>query len=111
MGRRPYNGKNRKEIKEKMSSEKFNINSEKIKNGLSIEAIDFINKLLELKQEKSLGSKNGVKELMALPWEEWKEKSLPPPFIPEQNDNFDKKYCESIEKINEEEKIRYEEIF
>ena len=117
MGSRPYNGKNRKEIKEKMFSEKVNIGSEQIKNGLSIEAIDFINKLLERKQEKRLGSKNGVKELMThpwlkyYPWEELKEKSLPPPFIPEQSDNFDKKYCESIEKISEETKIRYEEIF
>ena len=117
MGRRPYNGKNRKEIKEKMFSEKVNIKSDQIKNGLSIEAIDFINKLLERKQEKRLGSKNGVKELMAhpwlkyYPWEDLKEKSLPPPFIPEQSDNFDKKYCESIEKISEETKIRYEEIF
>ena len=117
MGRRPYNGKNRKEVKEKMFSEKVNIKSDQIKNGLSIEAIDFINKLLERKQEKRLGSKNGVKELMAhpwlkyYPWEDLKEKSLPPPFIPEQSDNFDKKYCESIEKISEETKIRYEEIF
>jgi hypothetical protein len=100
-----------------MFSEKVYINNEQIKNGFSIEAIDFINKLLERKQEKRLGSKNGVKELMAhpwlkyYPWEELKEKTLPPPFIPEQNDNFDKKYCESIEKISEETKIRYEEIF
>ena len=117
LGKRPYNGKNRKEIKEKMLGEKVIINNEQIENGLSIEAIDFINKLLERKQEKRLGSKNGVKELMThpwlkyYPWEELKEKSLPPPFIPEQSDNFDKKYCESIEKISEETKIRYEEIF
>ena len=117
MGRRPYNGKNRKEIKEKMFSEKVKINNNQIKNGLSIEAIDFINKLLERKQEKRLGSENGVKDLMDhpwlkyYPWDELKEKSLPSPFIPEQNDNFDKKYCESIEKISEETKIRYEEIF
>ena len=117
LGKRPYNGKNRKEIKEKMFGEKVIINNEQIENGLSIEAIDFINKLLERKQEKRLGSKNGVKELMThpwlkyYPWEELKEKSLPPPFIPEQSDNFDKKYCESIEKISEETKIRYEEIF
>ena len=117
MGRRPYNGKNRKEIKEKMFSEKVIINSEQIKSDISVEAIDFINKLLERKQEKRLGSKNGVKELMShpwlkyYPWDELKEKSLPPPFIPEQKDNFDKKYCESIEIISEETKIRYEEIF
>ena len=61
MGRRPYNGKNRKGFKEKMFSEKVNF-SEQIKNGLSIEAIDFINKLLERKQEKRLGLKNMVKE-------------------------------------------------
>jgi serine/threonine protein kinase len=42
IGKRPYNGKNRKEIKEKMFSEKVYINNEQIKNGFSIEAIDFI---------------------------------------------------------------------
>ena len=33
-------------------------------------------------------------------------KTLPAPFIPEKIDNFDKKYCESIEETQ----LRYEEI-
>ena len=30
--------------------------------------------------------------------------------MPENRDNFDKRYCESMDKITEETKMRYEEI-
>ena len=117
IGVRPFNGKNRKEIKEKMFGEKVVINAEQIKKGWSIEVADFINQLLERKQEKRLGAKRGVIELKEhqwlkyYPWEELEQKKLPAPFIPEKIDNFDKSYCESIEKISEETKIRYNEIY
>ena len=117
MGYRPFNGKNRKEIKEQMFNESVIISNDKIKKGWSFEAIDFINQLLEIKKEKRLGNINGAEELKEhswlkyYPWEELEEKKLPAPFIPEKIDNFDKGYCESIEKISEETKIRYEEIF
>ena len=32
-------------------------------------------------------------------------------FMPDQIDNFDKSYCESVEKITEETKIRYKKIY
>ena len=35
-------------------------------------------------------------------------KELESPFIPEKKDNFDKKYCEAVESIDIETKIRYE---
>ena len=117
MGFRPFNGKNRQEIKEKMFSEDITISNDKIKKGWSVEAVDFINQLLEIKKEKRLGDLNGAIDLKEhswlkyYPWEELEEKKLPAPFIPEQIDNFDKGYCESIEKISEETKKRYQEIF
>ena len=117
VGERPYNGKNRKEIKQKMFNEKVTINTDNLKKGWSTEGADFINQLLEKKQDKRLGAKRGVYELKEhqwlkyYPWDELEVKKLPAPFIPEQIDNFDKSYCESEEKITEETKVRYQEIF
>ena len=117
MGKRPYNGKNRNEIKEKMLKENVIISDDKIKKGWSIEAAEFINQLLEKNKDKRLGAIEGVKELKEhewlkyYPWEELEDKKLPAPFIPEKIDNFDKEYCESIENISEETKFRYEKIF
>ena len=115
-GTRPYVGKNRKEIKEQMLSKPAIINEENIAKGWSQESADFINKLLERKESKRLGYKGGAKELMKhpwlkyYPWEELKSKTLLAPFIPDPKDNFDKNYCESIEKITEDTRYRYEEI-
>ena len=116
-GSRPYCGKNRKEIKEQMLSKAAVINEENIAQGWSQESADFINKLLERKESKRLGYKDGAKELMKhhwlkyYPWDELKSKTLLAPFIPDPKDNFDKNYCESIDKISEETKSRYEEIY
>ena len=116
MGKRPYRGRGRKEIKEQMISYQAKIEEDEIKDGWSLESVDFINGLLMRKEKKRLGSKNGIKELKEHPWLKyypWKElsnKTLPAPFIPEKIDNFDKKYCESIDEISEETQLRYEEI-
>ena len=116
-GSRPYCGKNRKEIKEQMLSRAAVINEENIAQGWSQESADFINKLLERKESKRLGFKEGAKELMKhhwlkyYPWDELKSKTLLAPFIPDPKDNYDKNYCESIDKISEETKSRYEEIY
>ena len=117
LGTRPYCGKNRKEIKEQMLSKAVTINEDNISKGWSQESADFINKLLERKENKRLGFKEGAKELMKhhwlkyYPWDELKSKTLLAPFIPDPKDNFDKNYCESIDKISEETKSRYEEIY
>ena len=116
LGKRPYSGKNRKEIKEKMSSIQAKIKGEKIVKGWSMESRDFINKLLKRKPEQRLGSRDGIEELKEhywlkyYPWKELENKTLPGPFIPEKRDNFDKKYCEGIDKISEGTRLRYEEI-
>ena len=117
LGRRPYYGKNRQEIKEQMLTKEVNIKEENIPKGWSDDSVDFINLLLKRKIEKRLGSKDGAKELMRhpwlkyYPWEELIKKNVKAPFIPDKKDNFDKHYCESIDKISEETKLRYEEIY
>ena len=117
LGRRPYYGKNRKEIKDQMLSTPAVIKEENIAHGWSTDSADFINLLLKRKEEKRLGFKEGAIELMNhpwlkyYPWTELKNKTLLAPFIPEERDNFDKHYCESIEKISEETQLRYEEIY
>ena len=120
LGKRPYYGKNRKEIKKQMISKQAEITEETIAHGWSTESVDFINLLLQRKEEKRLGSRGGAKgadELMKhlwlkyYPWNDLKNKALLAPFIPEPKDNYDKLYCESIDKISEETQLRYEEIY
>ena len=117
MGFRPYNGKNRKEIKEKIFGEKVEITLNQKKKGWSDDVIDFINKLLERNKDLRLGANKGIQELKEhqwlkyYPWDELEQKILPAPFVPEEIDNFDKSYCESEEKITQETKLRYKKIY
>lgn len=116
LGKRPYNGKNRREMKEQMMNKQARIKKEEMRHGWSPESADFINRLLMRKPETRLGFRKGASELKDhpwlkyYPWDELKNKTLPAPFIPEQRDNFDKRYCESVDKVSEETKLRYEEI-
>ena len=114
-GERPYVGKNRKEIKEQILARQAELKLEDIAQGWSKESADFINKSLIRKPENRLGYK-GIDELKKhpwlkyYPWEMLYQKNLPSPFIPENKDNFDRRYCESSDVIAEETKLRYEEI-
>ena len=87
MKKRPYIGKNRQEIKEKMSKEQVQIKSSQIPKGWSPEIANFINKLLIINPENRLGY-NGISELKFHPWlryNDWKLiylKKVKAPFIP-----------------------------
>ena len=87
MKKRPYIGKNRQEIKEKMSKEQIQLKNNEIPKGWSSEFIDFINKLLIKNPENRLGYK-GISELKSHPWlryYDWKLlylKKEKAPFIP-----------------------------
>ena len=100
MKKRPYIGKNRKEIKQKMASEFVQIKKSEIK-GWSQEFVDFTNKLLEKNIDNRLGTK-GINELKNHPWLKyynWKNLYLmkeKPLFVPP------KKLITSDEKIVEE---------
>ena len=114
-GERPYVGRNRKEIKEQILAKQVELKFEDISEGWSKESADFINKLLIRKPENRIGFK-GINELKVhtwlkyYPWEMLYNKNLPSPFIPENKDNFDRRYCESSDVITEDTKLRYEEI-
>ena len=114
-GIRPYIGRNRKEIKEQILAKQAKIKLEDLSKGWSSESADFINKLLIRRPENRLGFK-GVFELKEhpwfkyYPWDDLENKSLPSPFIPENKDNFDKRYCESVDRIGEDTRMRYEDI-
>lgn len=115
-GKRPYVGRNRREIKDQMTAIQAKIKLEELIPGWSNESADFINQLLIRRPSNRLGFNNGAKDLMEhpwlkyYPWEELKNKQLPSPFIPEKKDNFDKRYCESVDRIGPETQMRYEEI-
>ena len=114
-GKRPYNGKNRKEIRDQILMKQIYIKNEEIEDGWTKESVDFINKLLIRKKENRLGYKgiNEVKDhpwIKYYPWSMIVDKTLPSPFIPQNNDNFDLRYCARTEKIGEETKMRYEEL-
>ena len=85
--KRPYIGKNRQEIKDKMSKEQVQIKKNEIPKGYSTEFADFINKLLIKNPENRLGFK-GISELKFHPWlryYDWKLtylKKEKAPFIP-----------------------------
>ena len=114
LGYRPYLGGSRNEIKQLIMKKQAKIHNDKIPNGWSKNAVDFINKLLIRKANKRLGSE-GIDELKTHPWmkdinwENISQKKITPPFIPSHHrENFDKKYCEGEDVIGEETIERYQ---
>ena len=113
LGKRPYYGRSRKEIKEQMLSRQARITlDEGSMFNISDEAVNFINHLLIRKPELRLGhnSINDIKEhewFDGFDWDSVLHKKQLAPFIPEHSDNYDKKYCEGIEKIGLATQERY----
>ena len=113
-GERPYIGRSRKEIKHEVLKKQAKIEEDEIPNGWSYDSIDFINKCLKRKHSKRLGFENGVIELKNHEWfsnYNWKKlynKTIRAPFIPKKGGNYDKKYCEAIEKISDTTFERYQ---
>ena len=114
LGQRPYLGKNRKEIKHQVLKKQAKIDEDDIVDGWSLESADFINLCLKRKESKRLGFIGGVKELKNhiwyknYDWDKLYNKTLIAPFIPAKGGNFDKKYCEAIEKLSQETLERYQ---
>ena len=114
MGKRPYTGKNRKEIKEQMMQKQVYLDCDDIPLGWSPESADFINKLLIRKDTNRLGYYNYY-EIKRHPWlndinfDNLLSGKIRAPFIPRKNnENYDKKYCQEIEEIGIETSLRYE---
>ena len=86
-GKRPYIGKTRKDIRDQIMAEQVHIRKGDLPDGWSLEAADFINKLLMRKPANRLGL-NGPSEvknhmwLKDIDWQALSEKQLSAPFIP-----------------------------
>jgi serine/threonine protein kinase len=111
MGERPYIGKNRKEIKNLVLNKEVSIDNKD--KSWTNDCMDFINRCLKRDATKRLGYNNGIKELKNHPWftkYDWLNlynKKLVAPYVPKKGKNFDKKYCESNEKISNSTFERY----
>ena len=85
-------GNSKKEIRDQILAKQVQIKKSEIPEGWSLEAADFINRLIQRKPINRLGL-NGPEEVKSHPWIKdypWKkllEKELEPPFIPNVN-NF-----------------------
>ena len=100
IGERPYQGKNRKEIKEQMFTLEIKLDSDDLPEDWEDEnIIDLINKLLKRKKSKRLGSK-GCSEIKNHPWfkdiqwEQIENCTLTAPFVFDTEDNFDDSYAQ-----------------
>mmetsp|Transcript_26428 Transcript_26428/g.26313 ORF Transcript_26428/g.26313 Transcript_26428/m.26313 type:complete len:182 (-) Transcript_26428:287-832(-) len=67
IGKRPYTGKDRKEIRDNVLKDQASIKKAMIPEGWSIEAADFINKLIQRKPANRIGL-NGSEELKQHIW-------------------------------------------
>ena len=112
IGERPYLGRGRKEIKQAVLAKQVQLKASDVPLGWSLEAADLINKLIQRKVSNRIGTK-GIEEIKTHPWfcgfswSDLYEKKMNSPFIPQIGDNFDRKYCESEEKIGSETIDRY----
>ena len=110
-GKRPYVGKNRKEIRDHILSKQVQIRRNEVPPGWSLEAADFINKLIQRKPINRLGL-NGPEEVKGhvwfrdYKWDDLLGKRVKSPFVPPKEDNFDAKYTNSDWKDNNEEQMR-----
>ena len=113
-GERPYLGKNRKEIKHLVIKKQAKINLENVPDGWSYESVDFINKCLKRRWMKRLGGTKGIQELKNhswfrnYNWDKLYNKKKKAPFMPKRGGNYDKRYCEAVEKISDKTRERYQ---
>ena len=111
-GVRPYVGKTRKEIKEKVMACQVQIKRNEIPKNWSYESVDFINQTLSRKPVQRLGYRGAseVKEhewFNGFNWKDFYNRRITSPFIPRSEDNFDYKYCNRHEKIDVQTKEKY----
>lgn len=67
LGKIPYCGKSKKEIKDKIFSKQVQLKKKDVPQGWSLESVDFINKLLQRNPEERLG-RNGIHEIKNHSW-------------------------------------------
>ena len=121
MGKRPYHGHNKKELRKDIISRQARIKEDNIPDGFIKSdkfwnCANFINSLLERKKEKRLGY-YGFEEIKTHPWLidfNWNDlvnKRMKPFFVPPFGENnYDKKYCNEPDRIGEQTKSEYESM-
>jgi serine/threonine protein kinase len=99
MGKRPYVGRTKKEIKDKMITKEIHLKQKDLPKGWKdVNVIDFINRLLKRKPKERLG-RSGIKEVMEHPWLsgiDWdgmKQMKVKSPIFIASGDNFDESYA------------------
>ena len=103
MGERPYQGRNRKEIREQMFSIEIQLDNDDLPDDWEdANIIDFINCLLARKKRKRLGYKNihDVKEhpyFKDISWYQIENMTMNSPFVFDSEDNFDDSYVQQQE--------------
>ncbi|CAD8119249.1 unnamed protein product [Paramecium sonneborni] len=92
LGRRPYVGKSRQEIRDNVLAKQVQIKRTEIPISWSIEAADFANQLIQRKPAQRLGSDNpdAVKNhpwFKGFEWNKLLKKELQPPYLPRNSSN------------------------
>lgn len=97
LGRRPYPGRNRKDIRDAILAKQVTVEASDVPPGWNPAVADFITKLLQRKPNMRLGY-NDDREVKQHPWirnASWdalQAKVEPSPFTPVGSDNFDEKF-------------------
>lgn len=107
LGKRPYSGKDRKDIREFVISKQLEIPKEDVPNDWSYDAMDFVNKCIQRKPSNRLGSSNPdeVKNhpwLQDVDWSKMLAMELDAPFLPKPKLAVQKK------QLNTEEEERFQ---
>jgi serine/threonine protein kinase len=112
IGKRPYVGKSRKEIRDAIMAKQATVSYEELPQDWSRDAADFVNGLLQRKPTYRLGH-SGVYQIKShpwfrnFPWTKLSERALPAVYIPPKADNFDARQVMSNWKDEiQEESIR-----
>ena len=106
VGKRPYLGKTRKEIKEQVLAKQATVKTSDVVGAWSPEAIHLCNALLQRKRVKRLGE-NGPNEIKCHPffkgfnWDEMSQGKMRAPFVPPRQDNFDRNNAARIDEFFE----------
>ncbi|MCQ2821281.1 MAG: serine/threonine-protein kinase, partial [archaeon] len=116
LGVRPYLSANRTQYKQMIMAKQVSIKAANMKPGWSLNYADFINRLIQRKEEKRLGNK-GDKEVKNHTWIKdfnWKDlynKKLTAPYIPNlKEDNYDERYIQFKESREKDLKGKYQKI-
>ena len=66
-GKRPFDGNNKDEIAENILNKNINLNEDNMRKNFSVDAADFVNRLLKKKNKQRLGSR-GIEEIKSHKW-------------------------------------------